>query len=81
MTTPSSVKLWILFLGMALASCGHTEHSKDYSLGQEGPEVLEVNDFGRFWNRDKAEAVLQKFTDATRDTNAVVLVFCSWLAS
>lgn len=79
MTMPRLAKLFIFLLGIVIAGCsfGHEEYSasKDYHLPDGAPLVLEVNDFGRFWNRAKAEEALNQIAQATTNTNTVVLVF------
>lgn len=79
MTISTSTKLFTVVFGMLLTSCswGHTEYSasEGYPAPRDGSFVLEVNDYGRFWNRDKARDVLDKISKATLKENTVLLVF------
>ena len=40
-----------------------------------GPLVVEVDDYGRFWDREAADAAIKKIADASENQNTIVSVF------
>lgn len=62
-----------------LVSCdyGHKQYrpSDAVTLSPTTPLVIEVDDFGRFWDRDAAAATLQTISTASVKKNILVLVF------
>jgi hypothetical protein len=63
---------------LVLVSCdyGHKQYRPAVdSTPSSAPLVVEVDDFGRFWDRTAAEKTLQTIADNTLNTNTVVVVF------
>lgn len=64
---------------LILVSCnyGHKQYRKsaDITPSLTAPLVIEVDDFGRFWDRQATEATLQTIEKASLNKNTVVHVF------
>jgi hypothetical protein len=67
------------FAVLILESCdyGHKQYRpSDHGSSVSSPLlVVEVDDFGRFWDRPAAEQTLQTIEDHTLNTNTIVVVF------
>ncbi|MCE3225322.1 MAG: hypothetical protein K0S58_3502 [Nitrospira sp.] len=63
---------------MLLAGCdyGHKQfRPSSEAASLPGPLVVEVDDYGRFWDREAADAALKTIADASEDQNTIVSVF------
>jgi len=79
MSLPISFTVLILLAISFLVGCGYGH--KSYQPKQKGdvdgsaPLVLEVNDYGRFWDRKAADDVLETIRKTSLNTNTVLAVF------
>lgn len=79
MTAQIYRSLFAAFAIWVLASCdyGHKQYrtSVGASASPTSPLVIEVDDFGRFWDRPAADATLDIISNASLHKNTIVLVF------
>jgi hypothetical protein len=73
------IRLCAAFAILTTVSCdyGHKQYrpSSDVSSSPSAPLVLEVDDYGRFWDRKAAEAALHTIADDSLNTNTILVVF------
>ena len=75
------MNLLALSVILVLAGCdyGHKQYrtspNATISPNEQLQLVIEVDDFGKFWDRQGAEATLQAISHASLNTNTILLVF------
>lgn len=79
MSLSSSLTVLVVVALFFLASCGygHKSYQPDQAVKLDPcvPLVLEVDDYGRFWDRKAGDTILETLRTASQDTNTVVVVF------
>ncbi|MES2321886.1 MAG: hypothetical protein V4633_06460 [Pseudomonadota bacterium] len=66
------------FIVLFLAGCSYGHQNFSQQGGKfSGPDdyVVQVDDYGQFWDRPAAESVLKEIEKKTRDSNTVVVLF------
>ena len=73
------MNLLAVFASLVLVGCdyGHKQYRPSLNTppSPTAPLVIEVDDFGRFWDRQAAEATLQTISRASLNSNTIVVVF------
>jgi hypothetical protein len=72
----SFVFIALLTAWMVLSSHGHRNYPRDPNGSQSAPDfVVQVDDFGQFWDPEAADRALRAIEDAANETNTVVVLF------
>lgn len=65
-----------LVVWMAFSSHGHQNYPRNPGRSQTDPDfVVQVDDFGQFWEPEAADRALRAIEDAANETNTVVVLF------
>lgn len=73
------VYLFVAFIMCLLVGCdyGHKQYRQGRDIPPPGttPLVIEIDDYGRFWNPKTADATLDAIAEASSNKNTVVMTF------
>lgn len=78
METKTIAILGLLFIFVLLAGCAYNHKQfPAASATTRGPDdfVIQIDDYGQFWDRTEAERVLARVTDLSTRTNVIVVAF------